>query len=296
MTKGRRPYVDVHAHIGESIHRVPAVGQSIGRYIGRMADSAVYAAILSPTPGGPQSRGIIDTHDQNRTIAWACRTNSERFPVGLAIVEVRHLHDGVRELERAMDEDGLRGFMVHPIVSGHSLECEMYPFFEVAALRRGLCLLHKSSIRNSIANIASHAKRFPEITFILGHASMSKAAHDHVIAECGPCENTLFDIAQMPIVTDAAWDLAHMVRNLGDRRIMFGSDAPYYDYRRVQQLVESSDITDDAKDRIAYRNAEELIRRFRPDWRIPRTPIQTLQSYTEKELWATQAPGSPRLR
>ena len=82
------------------------------------------------------SRGVLDTRAQNETIANACRLYPERFPIGLGNVEVRHEQAGVDELDRAMQDDGLVGFMCHPGLSGHSLGGEMYAFLEVVAMHR----------------------------------------------------------------------------------------------------------------------------------------------------------------
>lgn len=287
-----RHYIDVHCHIGQTVSRAPAVGQSVGRYLARMADSRVVAAILSPTAGGPQAGGVLDTRRQNEAIASACRLFPRRFPIGLAVVEVRHLEPGVRELVRAMDEDGLQGFMVHPGLSGHALGGELHPFLEEVAARRGLCLLHQAG---STRNIAACARRFPDVTFIIGHVSMNRAAHLDAIEHCGELDNVWYDVAQKPEGADPSWDLAHLTQNLSRERLLFGSDAPYYDYRRVQRIIETSDLDESTKDAIAHQNAVGLIQRFRPEWAPDTTDVAPPQRYSEQELWAVQHEGSPRL-
>lgn len=287
-----RPYVDVHSHIGMTVSRAPVVGQSVGRYLGRMASAGVRAAIICPTAGGPQARGVLDTRDQNEVISRACRLYRERFPIGLAVVEVRHQEAGVAELERAMTEGGLQGFMVHPGLSGHSLGGELHPFLEVVAMYKGLCLLHQAG---STANIAVYARRFPDVTFIIGHVSLNKSAHYDAIEHCRRYDNIWFDIAQKPVDADPSWDLSHLVAHLGDDRLMFGSDTPYYDFRLVQDQLERANLSEETKDRIAYRNAVRLIQRWRPGWTLPQAAAVPPQHYSEHELWATQASGSPRL-
>ena len=74
---------------------------------------------VSNRRGAPQARGVLDTRAQHETIGNACRLHPERFPIGLGNVEVRHEQAGVDELDRAMREDGLVGFMCHPGLSGH---------------------------------------------------------------------------------------------------------------------------------------------------------------------------------
>ena len=276
------PYFDVHCHIGMTVSRAPVVGQSVGRCLARMASAHVIGAIPCPTAGGPQARGVLDTRTQNETIANACRLHPERFPIGLGIVEVRHEQAGVDELDRTMQEDGLVGFACHPGLSGHSLGGELHAFLEVVAMHDGLCLLHQAG---STRNIAAYAKRFPSITFIIGHVSMNKAGHLDAIEQCGMCENVWFDVAQKPGGADESWDLVHLVNNLGSDRLMFGSDLPYYDFRLVQNQIETARLDDEIKERIAYQNAVRLVQQFRQDWLPTLTPITPPQVYSQEEMW-----------
>ena len=277
-----RPYFDVHCHIGMTVSRAPTIGQSVGRCLARMASANVIGAIPCPTGGGPQARGVLDTRAQHETIANACRLHPERFPIGIGNVEVRHEQAGVDELDRAMQEDGLVGFMCHPGLSGHSLGGELYAFLEVVAMHNGLCLLHQAG---STQNIAAYARRFPSVTFIIGHVSMTKAGHLDAIEQCGKQENIWFDVAQKPEGADESWDLVHLVNHLGSDRIMFGSDLPYYDFRLVQAQIEAARLDDETQERIAYQNAVRLVQRFREDWLPTLTPITPPQVYSESEMW-----------
>ena len=276
------PYIDVHCHIGMTVSRAPVIGQSVGRCLARMASADVIGAIPCPTAGGPQARGVLDSRAQNEVIGNACKKYPDRFPIGLGIAEVRHEQAGADELDRAMQDDGLVGFVCHPGLSGHSLGGELYAFLEVVAMHNGLCLLHQAG---STANIAAYARRFPSITFIIGHVSMNKAGHLDAINQCAKQENIWYDMAQKPEGADESWDLVHLVNNLNKDRIMFGSDLPYYDFRLVQRQIESAKIDDTTKENIAYQNAVRLIQQFRPDWTPTLTPLTPPQIYTEHEMW-----------
>lgn len=276
------PYIDVHCHIGMTVSRAPVVGQSLGRCLARMASADVIGAIPCPTAGGPQARGVLDTRAQNEVIANACRKYPDRFPIGLGIVEVRHEQAGVDELDRAMQDDGLVGFVCHPALSGHSLGGELYAFLEVVAMHNGLCLLHQAG---STQNIAAYAQRFPAITFIIGHVSMNKAGQLDAIAHCAKQKNIWYDVAQKPEGADESWDLVHLVNHLGNERLMFGSDLPYYNFRLVQAQIEAAHLDDETKERIAYQNAVRLVQQFQPDWLPTLTPITPPQIYSEAEMW-----------
>ena len=278
-----RLYVDVHCHIGTTITYDPAVGQSTGRCLGRMASAGVVAAVVGPTAvGSSQIRGLLDTNYQNAIIVRACRQFPDRFPIGLALVELRHGQVGVDALEETLVEGGLKGIMWHP--AGMTFERQLYPFLEVASLGGGLCLLHESPART-----AAYARRFPNLTFIV-HAGVEEE-----IESCRQLDNIWFEIVQRPKGPKSDWDLPQLVKQLGSERILFGTDLPYYDFRILQAQVESASIDETTRDRIAFQNAVTLIQRLRPDWKPPREAAASPQNYTYEELWDPKEAGSERL-
>ena len=278
-----RLYVDVHCHIGTTITYDPAVGQSTGRCLARMASAGVVAAVVGPTAvGSSQIRGLLDTNDQNAIIVRACRQFPDRFPIGLALIELRHGQVGVDALEETLVEGGLKGIMWHP--AGMTFERQLYPFLEVASLGGGLCLLHESPART-----AAYARRFPNLTFIV-HAGVEEE-----IESCRQLDNIWFEIVQRPKGPKSDWDLPQLVKQLGSERILFGTDLPYYDFRILQAQVESASIDETTRDRIAFQNAVTLIQRLRPDWKPPREAAASPQNYTYEELWDPKEAGSERL-
>jgi predicted TIM-barrel fold metal-dependent hydrolase len=280
-----RPYVDVHVHVGDTINRTPPCGQTIEKFLARMAQSNVVAGILCPAGGGPQARGVLDTRDQDDVIAAACAAYPDRFPIGMGILEIRQQRAAVDELERAMDDAGLLGFMCHPGLSGHSLGDELVPFLEVVDARGGLVLLHVSGGGHE-PRVAAHARRFRRTTFIAAHVSMRAEQHHSAMAALAGLENVWVDFAQHPATADASWDIADLVRGYAPDRLLFGSDIPYYDYRLLQAQIEAAGIDDATKDRIAWRNAVDLIRRFRPRWQLNTAPVAPPAGFEGVDLWA----------
>lgn len=271
-----RPYVDVHVHIGLTINRDPKVGQNTARYMARMAATGIVAAILGPTAvGSPQVRGVLDTREQNEAIARACREFPERFPIGLALIELRHGDVGVDELDRALSEGGLMGIMYHPS-GGGGIGGELNAFLEVASMYKGLCLLHGRP-----ADTAVLARRFPQATFLVN------AGHEG-IEECAKLDNCWFEVVQRPKGPGSVWDLAHVADVVGRERIFFGSDTPYYDYRVIQAQIEAAPVDESLKDAVAYRNATAFIKRFRPGWELPQEPVVPPRVYTAEELFAAR--------
>jgi predicted TIM-barrel fold metal-dependent hydrolase len=256
-----------------------------------MAQSGVVAGVLCPAAGGPQARGVADTRDQNEAVAAAVRRWPERFPLGLTVVEVRHLRPGVEELERAMDASGLAGFMVHPGISGHQIGPVLDDWLEVVDARGGLVLLHVGGGRTE-AGAAALARRYRRTTFITAHVSMTAAGHAAAAEHLAGLDNVWADFAQHPADDGPGWDLPDLARRFDAGRLLFGSDSPYYDHRRLQAQIERASLPEAVKDGIAHANAVALIRRFRPDWSPPAAPPEVPATLAGVDLWREQ-PGQP---
>ncbi len=274
-----RPYIDCHNHIGRTIDRVPPVGQNTAMSLTRFAETHVHAAISMPTAvGSPITRGVIDIREQNEVIARACRDFPSVFPIGLALIEERFGKLGIEEAEKAMSELGLVGIVGHPPIAEWCI-----PFVEAAAAREGLVNLHMHNVlMDEIATM------FPHCTFI-SHASTWGAEH------LAKHDNVFFEVVQYPDGQGSEWDFAWFAGKVGRERLIFGADLPYYDYRVLQKTIEEAPIDDDFKDRIAHKNLEALIQRFKPDWSMPEAPPKTVRVYDPEELWAVNPENPVRL-
>ena len=274
-----RPYVDCHNHIGRTLNRLPPTGQSTAMCLARFAETNVYAGLSMPTAtGGLILRGLEDIRDQNRVIARARRDFPQQVPLGLALVEPCLGPAAVGEAEWALSELGLHGIVSHPPVREACI-----PFVEMAAARGGLCNVHQHD-----ALFGEIARMFPGATFIT-HASSYAAEH------FAGLDNVWFEVVQYPDERGSRWDFARLADKVGRERILFGADLPYYDYRLLQRIIEQAPVDDDLKDRIAYRNMVELIRRYNSEWQLPDAPPQAPRVYGAGELWAADPDKPDRL-
>jgi hypothetical protein len=274
-----RPYIDCHNHIGSTINRRPPVGQTTAMSLARFSETSVYAALSFPTAtGSPIARGIEDIRDQNRTIARACKDFPAHFPIGLALAETRFGHLAVDEVEWAMSELGLTGFVTHPPVREACI-----PFVELVASRDGLCNVHMHD-----ALMGKIARTFPRATFIV-HAS------PYAVEHLAGLDNVWFEVVQYPSGQNTAWDFNGMAQKVGRDRMIFGADLPYYDYRVLQRTIEEADIDEDLKDRIAYKNIIPLIQKYNPSWQLPDAPPTSPGHYEPQELWAVNPANPVRL-
>src|SRR5215207_6100556 len=140
-----------------------------------MDSAGISHALPSPAAADRQVDGIADTRRMNDMVAHAVRDHPDRFPTGFGLVEPRHEEFAVDELVRIMDELGLAGISVHPMLEGYYLDVPLRvdPLFEVLDDRRALCLMHCSPDPGSGESpraVRDVAGRFPNVTILLGHA------------------------------------------------------------------------------------------------------------------------------
>jgi predicted TIM-barrel fold metal-dependent hydrolase len=258
-----RPVIDVHVHIGRTI--ATNRSQTAAEYLEAMRSANVERAIISPMAGGRQAEGIRDTMAENDTIAEAMRKDPARFPVGLATVEVRHEEKALEELERAFDELGLRGLVFHAMFSGFYVGRGgvLDPLLEALDERRGLCLMHAMPETGGFSmespkEIGLLAARYPQVTFIIGHPSMSDDQRTACIDAARGRDNVFLDLALE--VRSETVEL--FVEALGAERVVLGTDSPFRDPQPTILAVETARVSDAAKERILYGNGAELIDRY----------------------------------
>jgi uncharacterized protein len=258
------PVIDVHAHIGRSVGFDRP--QSHEQYVATMAASNIQHAILSPAAAGRQADGVRDSMRENDAIADAMRADPRRFPVGLAAVEVRHEERALAELERCFNDLGLRGVVFHAMFSGFSVRDDdgvLAPLLDFINERGALCLMHAMPDTGPFAmesprEIGKLAERYPSAIFVMGHPAITEDQRAAAIEAALGRDNLYLDLAfqESPSTAEV------LVRTLGAERVLFGSDSPYRDPQTTIRSVEAARISDDAKERILYRNALELLQRY----------------------------------
>ena len=249
-----RRIVDAHAHIGRTVNS--DVGQDIDTWTATMAKAGIDRSILSVAAGGLQAGGLADTRRANDVIAAAVASSPDIFPIGLASVEVRHGAAGWEEVERAFDI-GLSGLAFHATFEGFSVDSPAFrSVLEAVGERRALVLVHSTpDAKASPAAIAAVAAEFPHLEFVLGHPVFTEGQRIEAVAALEARPNLNLDIAYQddPATTE------FFVREIGADRVLFGSDAPFFEPARVIASVEAADIDDAAREAIFSGNAERLI-------------------------------------
>jgi predicted TIM-barrel fold metal-dependent hydrolase len=236
------------------------IGQTVEQMLARMDAAGVRQALPSPAAGDSQARGILDTRRSNDVIAAAVATYPDRFPAGFGLVEPRHEDQAVTELVRILDDLNLAGIAVHPMLEGYYLDVPLRvdPLFEILDDRRALCLMHCSPDAGSGESpraVRVVASKFPNVTVFLGHAFLTGDQFTESVAMVRDLPNLYFDVAYQsdPRMTEA------LVAAVGSRRVVFGTDQPFYDPSDVLQSVEKADLSEPDKDNILFKNVEAVL-------------------------------------
>jgi uncharacterized protein len=255
----RRRIIDVHSHIGRTVTN--GLGQDVETWLAKMDQAGIDQAIISVAAGGIQAEGLADTRRANDVIAAAVKKHPERFPVGLASVEVRHGKAGIGEVRRAL-EIGLKGLVFHTAFEGFGLDS---PVFEelLSALGDGqaLVLLHATTdSRSDLRAIGRVADRFPHLFFIAGHPVFTEEQRAQCVRAVKSNANLNLDLAYQadPATTE------YFVREVGAARTFFGSDAPYFEPVQVIRSIEAAAISNGERELIFHDNARRLIETIMP--------------------------------
>lgn len=249
------PIIDAHSHIGQTI--ASGEGQTTSEWLKRMDSCGIDQAIISVAAGGIQSEGISDTRRFNEVIAAAVVDAPDRFPIGLASIEVRHGDAALDEVRRAREELGLKGLVFHATFEGFFVDSE--PFFKVMdALGKDPALVLIHSAPSGAANpgaIGKVAERYPHLTIQMGHPVFTEDQRVKAVEIARKHSNLFIDVAYQgdPEIVE------FFVRELGAERVLFGSDAPYFDPEVVLKAVRAARISDADRNSVLSGNASRLI-------------------------------------
>jgi hypothetical protein len=247
--------VDAHAHIGRTI--TSDVGQDIATWATSMDAAGIDSAIVSVAAGGLQLEGIVDTRRANDAIAAAVASDPARFPIGLASVEVRHGPAGLSEVNRAFDELGLSGLAFHATFEGFSVDSPAFlAIIEEIGARSAIVLIHSTpDSKAGPIQIGRVAESFPQLEFVMGHPVFTEEQRVQAAETVLGHPNVNLDIAYQddPAATE------FFVREVGASRVLFGSDAPFFEPARVIASVRTASITDEDREEIFATNADRLI-------------------------------------
>lgn len=205
--------VDAHHHIDSC--RVFDLDQDEESVLATMDRNEVSACLMQPFPGAPNPREVHD-HIANLT---------KRLPGRIFGVVSLNPHtdpDTYRsEARRCVKDLGFVAIKLHTI--GHAvnpLSRDGETVFETARELGVPVMVHTGPgvPFADPAMVLPRAQQFPDLTFVLAHAGFGVFSGS-AVAVARACPNVVLETSWSP-----GYDIAWMVRELGPRRVMFGSD------------------------------------------------------------------------
>jgi|SRR5215468_9018398 len=172
--------------------------------------------------------------------------------------------DGVREMERAAREYGFVAAYIHPYEFGPINHRMWYPFF-TKCCELGLPVItqvghsggiHPSAYARPIL-VDDVACDLPELKFVASHTGWPWV--EELIAVAWKHPNVYIGTAaHMPQYWDAS--LVRFINTRGQDKVIWGTDVPFYDGRRMRREVEELGLRDGAKRKLLSANAARLFK------------------------------------
>jgi len=167
---------------------------------------------------------------------------------------------------------GIVGFKLHPAC--HQADANhphYYPVFEYCQEKERPILSHNwtGSKIDGEETLPALAKRFPRVTFIIGHAASGWAAIDANCALAQQYPNIMLDTTGSGLYYDA---IVEMVRRVGAERILWGTDNPFIDPRPALGRLLMARLSDEDKRLILGLNAKRIFRLDAYAGKSPQSP------------------------
>ncbi len=243
------PIIDMHGHLGPwpSIYFPRAEPEQMLRSmdhagVRRLVFSS-HEALFSPDTGNNYTAAVV-------------RRWPDRFR-GMMVINGNYMDIVERDIGRfdAM-RDVFLGFKFLPAYHDVALDDPRYDdVWRFAAERRLPVTAHTwgHGDRNNVRNVESVASRFPEVRLLLAHSLYGRWEDAARLATQYP--NVYLDLTA---VFECRGAIELFVERGASRRLLFGTDLPWFSPLHGIGCVLSAEISDDDRRNIFYRNAEPL--------------------------------------
>ena len=269
---------------------------SVQRKLQDMDRTGIDVSVLSVNMPGPERLdvgiGLSGARICNDYLAEVCARHPSRF-VGLASLPLHDVPAAITELDRAVDELGLRGALLFSHIAGQPVDApELWPFYAHAAIRGVPLVLHPTvptwgeaikdhsmipmlglMVDTSIAMLrlilGGVLERYPQLQIVHPHAGgvlpylmgriveqteVKRRGRDHITQS--PAE--YYQRVYLDLVTPSALAIQYAYDFAGAARLLFGSDHPWVETETMLGLIEGLDVPEQDKARILGLNAARL--------------------------------------
>lgn len=228
----------------------------------------------------------------NNHIAEICKNNPHRF-IGLGTLPMNDIKLAIQEAERCTKELKLKGFQIGTHVNGINLDDpQFYPLYEKLEDLKSLIFVHpwdmlgkermtkywmewlvgmpcETSVAMCSILFGGINIKYPNLKFIFSHGggsficTLGRIKHGHEVRPDLFSEKISFTDFKNIYVDSLVHDidiLKKLIKEIGSSNIVLGSDYPFpLGEKYPGSLIESSDINDNDKEKILWRNAADLL-------------------------------------
>ncbi len=182
----------------------------------------------------------------------------------MVVAHPNHFDSSARWIDEARSSPKIVGVKLHPVLGAYDiLSSSMHRLVEEVIAPSGLPVL--SHVGNESPNVPIDrylqlARAFPSVRFIAAHLGvgllgLADAAIDAWTKH--PVTNVWFDMGTLRAFY--AGTVEALLKVVGPDRICFGTDAPLYLPAPFTRVLESLDISDEIREKIAWRNVLQVI-------------------------------------
>jgi len=205
--------IDCHVHIGKDQDGLFCGAKSI---IKSMNDANISKSIIFPF--NDVKKGT-DYHKPNDVVLRAYKKHSSRF---IPFFRLNPLGEWKKEFDLRVKQ-GFIGIKLHPVAEKFKLlDKEAQKVYKAAEEANLVLLVHAGLSMDAISEeIKIITEKFPNLKIILGHAAFIDMRN--AVKAVGDNTNVFFDVSSLKV-----FDLYKLFKTLPAKRIIFGSDYPYY--------------------------------------------------------------------
>lgn len=256
--------IDFHTHIYPDAIALKAT-QSIENFYSMKAENVgtaerllsvsrengIVLSVVLPVAVKPS--GVIHIND----FVWEMQNaHKEFYSFGTVHAEMESIE---AETERLMNM-GLHGIKLHPDFQLFNIDDKrMFPVYEIIEGKIPL-MIHSGDYRYSYSHperLRKVMKAFPRLTCIAAHFG-GWSMPDEGVKNLADMENCYVDISSSfdRISIKKGEELVSL---FGEDRVLFASDFPLGSPAKEKENLMKMNLSDDAKEKIAYKNAERLL-------------------------------------
>ncbi|MFH2083915.1 MAG: TatD family hydrolase [Candidatus Omnitrophota bacterium] len=211
------------------------------------------SVVLNIATKPSQTRNIID---------WCLKIKSDRI---IPFASIHPSNSDYEDIIARIKGEGLKGIKLHPMYQDFEADDEkMFPLYErisasglIVIFHSGKDIAFPDDDRADVGRILSVREKFRELKMVAAHTGGWRSWKEVYEKLAG--KDIYFDISMTSGYIESAELFHDIIRKHSPDRLLFGTDSPWADQKKEAAWVESLDMDREAKDKIKFKNALELL-------------------------------------